>query len=123
LEQKPSGADLANDWNFASLKNESIPTELLLEMNGFEEEYDDSHGWQDSSLSYRLRARGIRWNHGGPGGMLSVVNPRGISNIKTLRKPLFHNQELCFNSRRAELGLPVNPGFSLRERRERRLRG
>lgn len=121
LEQKPSTADLANDWNWCSLKNESIPTELLLDMNGFEEDYDGSHGWQDSSFSYRLRARGIRWHHGGPGCTLTVVNPRHWSNIKTLTRPLFSNQELCFNSRRAELGLPVNPGFSLRERRKARL--
>lgn len=123
LEQKPSAADLATDWNWCSLKNESVPTELLLDMNGFEEEYDASHGWQDSSFSYRLRARGIRWHHGGPGGMVSVVNPRAWSNIKSLREPLYYNHDLCFGSRRAELGLPVNPGFSLRRRREERLRG
>ena len=122
-EHKPSTADLANDHNWCSLKNESIPTDLLLDMNGFDEAYDGSHLYQDSELSYRLRARGIRWHHGGPGCTLTVVNPRGIMNIKTLARPLFSNQELCFNSRRAELGLPVNPGFSLRERRERRLAG
>lgn len=120
-EHKPSTADLASDWNWCSLKNESIPTELLLDMNGFDEAYDGSHLYQDSELSYRLRARGIRWHHGGPGGMLTVVNPRNWSNIKTLGRPLFSNQELCFNSRRAELHLPVNPGFSLRERRNARL--
>ena len=122
-QHRPSLADLANDWNFGSFKNESFPTELLLDLNGADEAYDGSHLYQDSELSYRLRARGIRWHHGGPGGMLTVVNPRNWSNIKTLARPLFSNQELCFNSRRAELHLPVNPGFSLRERRERRLRG
>lgn len=121
-EHKPSTADLATDWNWCSLKNESIPTELLLDMNGFDEAYDGSHLYQDSELSYRLRARGIRWNHGGTGCTLTVVNPRHWSNIKTLARPLFSNQELCFHSRRAELGLPVNPGFSLRARREKRLR-
>ncbi len=118
---RPSGANLATDWNWCSLKNESVPTELLLDMNGFEEEYDASHGWQDSSFSYRLRARGIRW-HSGRTGMVSVVNPRAWSNIKSLREPLYYNHDLCFGSRRAELGLPVNPGFSLRARREERLR-
>jgi hypothetical protein len=119
---RPSGADLSNDWNHGSLKGESVPTELLLEMNGLDEEYNASHGWQDQEFSYRLRARGIPWRGGKPGeGMLTVVNPRERLNIKTLSKPLFHNQELCFNSRRAELGLPVNPGFSLRKRRNHTL--
>ena len=123
-EHKPSESDPAHRWNHVSLKNESYPTELLLDMQGHDLEYDQSHGWQDQELAFRLRARGIGYRVAPPGvGMVSVVNPRAQSNIKRLVKPLFHNQELCFNSRRAELGLPVNPGFSLRERRERRLRG
>ncbi len=121
---RPSAADLSGDWNYGSLKGESVPTELLLDMNGLDEEFNASHGWQDQEFSYRLRARGIQWRSGKPGeGMLSVVNPRGRINIKTLSKPLFHNQELCFNSRRADLHLPVNPGFSLRDRRNARLAG
>lgn len=119
-EHKPSGADLANDWNWCSFKNESFPTELLLEMNGHNEAYDESHAWQDSELSYRFRERGIRWHSGPPGeGLVTVLNPRNIMNIKKLAKPLFYNRELCFGSRRAELKLPVNPGFSLREWRKK----
>ena len=121
-EHKPSGADLANDWNYCSAKNESVPTELMLEMNGFDEAYDRSHCYQDSEWSYRLRERGIRWHAGPPGHTVSVVNPRPWSNIKRLEKPLFFNRELCFGSRRAELRLPVNPEFSLREWRERTIR-
>lgn len=117
-EHKPSGADLANDHNWCSMKSESFPTELLLEMQGCDEAYDQSHLYQDSELSYRLRERGIRWHAGPPGHTVSVVNPRPWSNIKRLTKPLFYNRELCFGSRRAELRLPVNPGFSLREWRE-----
>lgn len=123
-EHKPSGSDPAHRWNHVSLKNESYPTELLLDMQGHDELYDQSHGWQDQELAFRLRARGIGYRVAPPGvGMVSVVNPRAQMNIKRLPRPLFFNQELCFNSRRAELHLPVNPGFSLRERRERRLRG
>jgi glycosyltransferase involved in cell wall biosynthesis len=36
---RPSGADLATDWNWCSFKNESFPTDLVLEMNGHDEEY------------------------------------------------------------------------------------
>ena len=118
-EHKPSGADLANDWNYCSAKNESVPTELMLEMNGFDEAYDRSHCYQDSEWSYRLRERGIRWHAGPPGHTVSVVNPRPWSNIKRLEKPLFFNRELCFGSRRAELRLPVNPEFILRNWRRK----
>jgi hypothetical protein len=121
-EHRPSGSDAAVRWNHVSLKNESYPTELLLELNGHDELFDQSHGWQDQELAFRLRARGIGYRVAPPGvGMVSVVNPRAQSNIKRLVKPLFFNEELCFNSRRAELGLPVNPGFSLRDRRKARL--
>ena len=121
-EHKPSGADLSTDWNWCSFKNESFPTELMLEMNGHDEAYDESHCYQDSEFSYRLREHGIRWHAGPPGHTVSVVNPRPWSNIKRLEKPLFFNRELCFGSRRAELRLPVNPEFSLREWRERAIR-
>ncbi len=116
-EHRPSTADLATDWNWCSFKNESFPTELVLDMNGLDEAYDESHAWQDSEFSYRLRTRGIQWRSA-PGGLVSVVNPRGIMNIKRMAKPLFWNRDLCFGSRRADLGLPVNPGFSLREMRK-----
>lgn len=117
-EHRPSGADLASDWNWCSFKNESFPTELVLEMNGHDEAYDESHAWQDSEFSYRLRERGIRWHAGPAEHTVTVVNPRNWSNIKRLAKPLFYNRELCFGSRRAELRLPVNPGFSLRQWRD-----
>lgn len=119
-EHKPSGADLTSDWNWCSFKNESFPTELVLDMNGLDEAYDKSHAWQDSEFSYRLRRRGIQWRSGAPGeGLVSVVNPRHIMNVKRLTEPLYYNRDLCFGSRAAELDLPVNPEFSLRELRDR----
>lgn len=119
---RPSTADLSSDWNYCSFKNESFPTELLLSLNGLDEAYDLSHGWQDSELSYRLRRRGIRWHAGATDeGLMSIINPRPIMNIKRMPAVIFHNRELCFGSRRAELDLPVNPGWSLREWRARTL--
>ena len=116
-------AKLDEDWNWCSFKNESFPTELFLDMNGVDEAYDSSHVYQDSEFSYRLKARGIRWFGGEPGeGLVTVVNPRPIMNIKRLANPITHNARLCFEERRAEFGMPVNPGFSLRDWRERVLR-
>lgn len=115
-------AQLASDWNWCSFKNESFPTELVLEMNGCDEDYDFTHGYQDSEFSYRLRERGIRWFCGEPGeGLVTVVNPRPVMNIKLMPARLWHNRDLCFESKRAEFQRPVNPGFSLREWRERTL--
>jgi glycosyltransferase involved in cell wall biosynthesis len=119
-EHKPSGADLAVDWNWCSFKNESFPTKLILDMNGHDERYDESHGWQDSEFSYRLRERGIRWQTGQPGaGMVTIVNPRNVMNIKHLSKKIFHNKYLCDDELRADKHVPVNPGFSLREWRQK----
>lgn len=117
-------AKLHEDWNWCSLKNESFPTKLFLDMNGIDEAYDRSHVYQDSEFSYRLRERGIRWYSGEPGeGMVTVVNPRPIMNIKRLAEPITYNQKLCFDERDASRRLPVNPGFSLQAWRERVLRG
>lgn len=117
-------AKLHEDWNWCSLKNESFPTKLFLDMNGIDEAYDRSHVYQDSEFSYRLRERGIRWFSGEPGeGMVTVVNPRPIMNIKRLAEPITYNRELCFEHRDASRRLPVNPGWSLREWRERVLNG
>jgi glycosyltransferase involved in cell wall biosynthesis len=113
---RPSGADLATDWNWCSFKNESFPTELVLDMNGHDEAYDLSHGWQDSEFSYRLRALGIQWRGGKQDeGLVSIVNPRPIMNIKRMSEKLFYNRDLCFGSRQAELRMPVNPERPLRE--------
>jgi len=119
---RPCSTRKPGDWNWVSCKNESFPTELFLEMNGFDEAYDESHCYQDLEFSYRLRERGIEWQNGPPEtGMVTVVNPRPVLNVKRLGKPIAHNKRLCELTRAAGLRLPVNPEFSLRERREKAL--
>lgn len=120
LKHRPCATRERGDWNWCSFKNESFPTELFLEMNGLDEAYDESHCYQDLEFSYRLRERGIEWINGPPEtGMVTVVNPRDIINIKQLGKPIAHNKRLCELERAAGLRLPVNPGWSLREWRKR----
>lgn len=117
---RPCATRKADDWNWCSFKNESFPTELFLELNGLDEAYDESHCYQDQETSYRLRERGIPWNNGPvETGMVTVVNPRPVLNVKKLRQPFGYNADLCFMHRKAENRLPVNPEFSLREWRER----
>lgn len=111
-----------NDWNWCSFKNESFPTELFLDMNGLDEAYDESHCYQDQEFSYRLRERGIKWVSGPPGtGMVSVIDPRPVLNVKQLKKPISWNKALCEDIRVASKRLPVNPEFNLREERARLL--
>lgn len=115
-EHRPCSIREPDDYNWCSFKNESFPTELLLDMNGLDEEYDKSHTYQDSELSYRLRERGVPWVNGPPEtGMVTIVNPRHIINVKHMAEPIAANYERCFGSRRAALKLPVNPGWSLRD--------
>jgi len=113
---RPCATRQADDWNFCSFKNESIPTELLLELNGLNEDMDESHVYQDLEWSYRMRRRGVPWNNGPPElGMVTVVNPRPVLNIKRMSRPISHNKWICDS----QLGTLANPEFSLREWRER----
>jgi glycosyltransferase involved in cell wall biosynthesis len=121
-QHRPCSTRKPDDWNWCSFKNESFPTELFLELNGLDEEYDASHCYQDQEFSYRLRERGIPWRNGpAETGMVTVVNPRPVLNVKKLGKPMGYNRHLCDSERVASKRLPVNPGFSLREWRRKEL--
>lgn len=118
-KHRPCSTREPDDYNWCSFKNESFPIEVFEQLNGLDEEYDKSHTYQDSEFSYRMREAGIRWQNGpAETGMLTIVNPRRFLNIKTMAEPISANQERCFGSRRAELRLPVNPGWSLRDARK-----
>lgn len=113
-QHRPCSIREPDDYNWCSFKNESIPTELVLNMNGHDEDYDRSHCWQDQEFSFRLKARGVKWTNGpAMTGMISVVNPRPFLNVKKLLEPLGANGERCKSVKAA-----VNPGWSLRERRK-----
>lgn len=112
-----------SDYNYCCFKNESLPTEMVLELNGHDEEYDRSHGWQDSEFSYRMREYGVPWWSGPRArGEVRCLNPREVLNIKRLPDQWLSNKQLCDETRRASKRLPVNPSFSLREMREETLR-
>jgi glycosyltransferase involved in cell wall biosynthesis len=109
---RPCATREADDYNWASFKNESFPRDLVMSMRGHDEDYDRSHCYQDSEFSYRLRDMGVRWVNGpAEQGMLTIVNPRRRLNFKRMRGPISENQKLCFETKRAELRLPVNPGW------------
>lgn len=122
LSHRPCATREADDWNWCSFKNESFPTELWLAMNGLDEAYDECHCYQDQEFSYRLKEAGIRWVNGpAETGMVSVINPRPVLNVKKLPKQIGWNRILCDQDRKASKRLAVNPGFSLREWRNHAL--
>lgn len=101
------------DRSWCTLKNESIPTEALLDINGLDETFDDSHLYQDTEVSYRLTDRGMTW-HSVLGGEVLVVNPRPIFNAKLVERPMSTNHALL-STRDA---VNVNLGFNLRDWRK-----
>jgi glycosyltransferase involved in cell wall biosynthesis len=106
------------DYNFCCFKNESFPLELLLEMNGHDEDYDQSHGWQDQEFSYRLREMGISWWHAPHDkGEVRCVNPRKWLNVKEMPSMWKFNMALC-DHLKPPTAAPVNHDFSLREMRD-----
>lgn len=57
-------------------KNESVRLEALLGVNGWNEDLDGAHGYQDSELAGRLTSRaGLRWTLD-PSNVAVIVNPR-----------------------------------------------
>lgn len=113
-KHRPCATRKDGDWNWCSFKNESFPTELFLKMNGLNELLDASHCYQDQEFSYRLRSLGIPWTNGPiETGMVTVVNPRPVLNVKRLSAPIAHNAAIANAG-----GVDVNPGFSLRAWRQ-----
>jgi hypothetical protein len=106
------------DPNYCSLKNESIPLRLLLDANGHDEEFDDSHGWQDSEICNRLINRhGMQW-WGKSGGEVSVVDPRPVFYFRKQKQPTFWNERLLREKTVGAPHLPINPSYNLRELRK-----
>lgn len=121
VHYKNTSAGVFDDYNYCAFKNESFPTDLVLDMNGHDEDYDLSHAWQDSEFSYRLRERGVKWHCGCRcTGETRCINPRSILSVKRIEQPFLWNKLLCDVLKPAAEKMPVNPGFSLREMRERR---
>lgn len=107
-----------NDYNYCAFKNESFPAELILDMNGHDEDYDRSHGWQDSEFAYRSREDGVVWWSGPRArGEVRCLNPREILNIKHMPDPWLTNRHLCYELKPASKRLPVNPHLNLMEMR------
>ncbi len=56
-------------------RNESVRREHLIAINGFNEDLDGSHGYQDSDMATRLKWHGLRFVVD-PSNKCTIVNPR-----------------------------------------------
>jgi glycosyltransferase involved in cell wall biosynthesis len=106
-----------DDYNWCCFKNESFPTELMLNYE-HDEAYDESHVYQDHEFSYRLRRDGIPWWAARGKGEVRCLNMHWRMTVKWLEKPTSHNKWLCEEGRPAWMRMPVNPERDLRRWRK-----
>lgn len=99
------------DPNWCSLKNESIPIEAFLKVNGLDEDMDGCHLYQDQEFAWRAHHAGYRWV-GGSGGEAYIVNPRSVLYAKRLSRPMMSNGDEM--KRKQATGAAVNPHRNLR---------
>lgn len=118
LVHAKNAVESPQDPNYCSLKNESIPLDLLLDANGHDEDFDASHGWQDSEICHRLVHRhGMQW-WGKSGGEVAVVDPRPIFYFRKQLKPTGFNGALLQDKTIGDPGRAINPGYQLRDLRK-----
>jgi len=77
----------AIDYRHASLKNEGIPLEAFLAVNGLDEDMDGSHLYQDQEFACRVERAGYRWTTA-PGTDVKIINPRSVLSSKRLDRPM-----------------------------------
>jgi len=99
-------------------KNESCALEALLDVNGWDEEFDDGHGYQDSDIAYRLEEKGMKWRLD-PTIMVAVLNPRHYFPFLRRVRPVQDNAVMF----RWKGTARANPAWNLRELREKCLAG
>lgn len=108
------------DPNWCSLKNEGIPTEAFLAVNGLDEDMDGSHLYQDQEFAWRVHGAGYTWTTV-PGGDAYIVNPRSVLYCKRLTRPQRGGVETDSNEsrmyRKRATGEGVNPHRNLRAER------
>jgi glycosyltransferase involved in cell wall biosynthesis len=96
-------------------KNESIRLEHLLDLNGFDEDLDGSHGYQDSDIADRLVQKcGVQWVLD-PTLEACIVNPRRVFPRGVIARPHADNERRWHAKRAA--GYPTPNAWSLREAR------
>lgn len=122
--EKKGQEEFDGDWNYFSFKNESLPLEALLAINGHDEDYDGAHAKNDAEVAYRLRESGIKlWSGPRGKGAVTCLNPRDVLACRAMDRPRTTNDALCYVTKKAEMRVPVNTGRSLRAEHEAAMMG
>jgi glycosyltransferase involved in cell wall biosynthesis len=98
-------------------KNESVRMEHLVAVNGFDEDLDESHAYQDSDIADRLTAlRGVEWQVD-PTMIAQIVNPRTVFPLSKRVRSHQDNERIWRKKQAA--GYPRVNSWSLAEVRDR----
>lgn len=98
-------------------KNESVRLEHLVTINGFDEDLDGTHGWQDSDIADRLTQKcGIQWIVD-PTHVAEIVNPRYSFPFGARERPFMTNEDVWRTKKAA--GYPRVNEWDLAEARKR----
>jgi hypothetical protein len=99
-------------------KNESVKLEHILSVNGWDEDLDGSHGYQDSDLADRLFTQRQLTFFNVPHNVAHIVNPRSIfPHCKRLR-PIESNNSIWESKRAQNYINPIN-SYSINEMRSK----
>lgn len=102
--------------NYFHAKNESVKLDVLLDANGWDEDLDGTHCFQDSDLAERLEVRhGVRWtlSHA---AQAQIINPRTVFPFAKRERDYMTNEMVWKRKKARGYVDPVND-WSIRDRR------
>lgn len=98
-------------------KNESIKLERALDINGWDEDLDGTHCWQDSDFADRLSVKaGVKWVLD-PSHVALIANPRNVFPMAKRLRDFRTNEGIWYDKR--SRGYPTPNNYNLREQRAR----
>lgn len=113
-DPKLSGAPGGVDRMMFHAKNESVYLDRVLDINGWDEDLDSAHCYQDSDIADRLCAKSSIYWQLNPSNVAYIVNPRPIFPFPARPRSVESNFEI-WNSKKSA-GYPVQPNnWNLRE--------
>lgn len=86
----PPGLCNPNDCH---LKNDSFPIQSLIEINGFDEEFDGCHCFQDTEVANRLAHSGVQF-HLDPKLTVTITDVHHLMTIRKIYRPEESNLQL-----------------------------
>jgi glycosyltransferase involved in cell wall biosynthesis len=107
------------DSKLRALKNESYVMETVLDVNGFNEDMNGSHGWQDWEFADRVLALTDTYLYHIPDAIVFTINPRPILSARLRTREVFANEGVWKDGVKSNFQYPVN-NRSLREQRKKK---